>query len=135
MAFFRWLADLFEPLPPPVEVADGLRDFETLADLEAWFQLHDELRMPEPNLCDDYSRESRALAEVDGYHLACHLVWQGQVYGTVIFPAPDGSGKPDVSVYHIANLAIVRDTETCYYIDLAWGKLIKLCDFIKGGKY
>ncbi len=113
----------------------GLKDFETFADLEAWFYLHDELRMPAPNLCDDYSRESRALAEMDGYFLSCHLVYKGLVYGIPVFTPGDVAPNTVESVYHIANLAIVTDTEEVYYIDLAWGKLIKLCNFMPGGKY
>ncbi len=108
------------------------KDFATFDDLEAWFELHKEMRMPAPNLCDDYARESRALAETDGYYLSYCLVYQGQAYGQTIFAKPDGS--PDTSVFHIGNMAIVTDIEECWYIDLAWGKLIKLCDFIPGGK-
>ncbi len=128
--FFKSFFKLFQKSDPT-----PLQDFATFSDLQDWFDHHDELRMPAPNLCDDYSRESRRLAEVDEYFLSCELVHQGQLYGAVIFPAPDGSGKPDVSVFHIANMAIVDDTQACYYVDLAWGKLIYLCQFIPGGQY
>jgi len=104
-----------------------LKDFQTFSELEAWFDLHKELRMETPNLCDDYSRESRVLAELDGYFLSLCLVAKGIAYTTVVFD--------DLTVYHIANMAIVTDTEEIWYIDLAWNKLIKLCNFIKGGKY
>jgi hypothetical protein len=113
--------------------ADGLKDFESIDELRAWFELHDELRMPAPNLCDDYSREARALAEMDGYFLSCCLVAAGVAYMTPIFMQPDGS--PDTSVYHIANMAIVTDKQECWYVDLHVGKLIRLCDFVVGGKY
>lgn len=121
-----------DPVPVP-EPRVYLKDFETLEDLEAWFDLHNELRMEAPNLCDDYSRESRLIAELDGYHLGCHLVYQGQCYFATIFP--DANGNPDKSVYHIGNIAIVSSTEEVYYVDLAFNKLIKLCNFIIGGKF
>ncbi len=103
-----------------------LRDFSTYLELESWFQLHTELRMPEPNLCDDYARESRALAELDGYHLGLCLVFDGKAYGTQVM-AKD--------VYHVGNMAIVLDDQEVYYVDLAWNILTKLCNFYKGGKY
>lgn len=115
-----------------VEVPVPLKDFPTFGDLEAWFLLHDELRMPEPNLCDDYARESRILAEVDGYVLSYCLVADGVVYQSQVF---------DKGVYHIANMAIVDKDEThdglesCYYCDLGWSKLIYLTGFFSGGKY
>ncbi len=113
-----------------------LKDFDTFADLQAWFELHTELRMPAPNLCDDYSRESRRLAEIDGYFLSCELVYQGQCYATAVFTPTDFTdGTDPKSVYHIANMAIVEEDQSVYYVDLAWGKLIKLCSFILGGKY
>lgn len=105
----------------------SLKDFQTLEDLQSWFDLHKELRMEVPNLCDDYSRESRALAELDGYFLSLCLIDKGMAYETVIFD--------DLTVYHIANMAIVVDTEEVWYVDLAWNKLIKLCNFVIGGKY
>ncbi len=114
---------------------NGLKDFETVADLEAWFDGHDELRMPSPNLCDDYSRESRMLAEMDGYFLSCELVYQGACYGVPVFTQEDVTPNTIESVYHIANMAIVTDTQECFYVDLAWGKLIRLCNFYQGGKY
>ncbi len=109
------------------------KDFPTLADLEAWFDLHKEFRMPVPNLCDDYARESRALAETDGYYLSYCLVYEGKTYGQAIFTKPDGS--PDTSVFHIGNMAIVTDIEEVWYVDLTWGKLVRLAPFLKGGKY
>jgi hypothetical protein len=109
---------------------DHLKDFETFAELEAWYELHDELRLPSPNLCDDYSREARALAEMDGYYLSCELVWDGQLYGQQIFPP---------GTFHIGNLAIVNKGQDgltdCYYVDLNWCKLVRLCDFQPGGKW
>ncbi len=110
----------------PEPVIDGLKDFATLADLQAWVDLHDELRLDPPNLCDDYSREARALAEVDGYYLSCCLVANGVAYFTQVF---------DGNVNHIANMAIVTDTQEVWYVDLGWNKLVKLCNFIAGGKY
>jgi len=143
MNLIDWLKNIFgitrleqENISLKLELSqrdNGLKDFETFADLEAWFEGHDELRMPMPNLCDDYSRESRALAETDGYFLSCELVYKGLCYGSIIFEKPDRT--PDESVYHIANMAIVTDTQECYYVDLAWGKLIRLCNFHQGGKY
>ncbi len=111
----------------------SLKDFATLADLEAWIDLHRELRMDAPNLCNDYARETRKLAEVDGYHLSLCLVFKGLEYGQTIFVKPDGT--PDETVFHIGNLAIVTDTEDVFYVDLAWGKLTKLCQFKQGGNY
>jgi hypothetical protein len=109
-----------------VPVYPELQDFPTFSDLESWFELHDELRLDPPNLCDDYARESRILAQTDGYFLSYCLVHEGKVYGQQIF-------NPDV--FHIANMAIVTDTEEVYYVDLAFSKLIKLTNFIMGGKY
>lgn len=136
--FIKSFLDLFKQAPSAVE----LRDFATLADLEAWFDLHKELRLPSPNLCDDYSRESRRLAEVDGYFCTPHLVYQGSVYGTMVFDSSDFTdGTNPFSVYHIANLAIVLNDEahdgkqSCYYCDLSWNKLIYLTSFISGGTY
>ena len=129
------LQSLLDKLFGKSPAAAGLVDFATFADLEAWFDLHKELRLPAPNLCDDYSRESRALAEVDGYFLSCELVYQGQIYGQIIFPDPVDPSKPDLTVYHIANLAIISWTEEVYYVDLAFNKLLKLTTFIPGGKY
>ncbi len=122
------------------KVITELQDFPTYADLEAWFELHKELRMPAPNLCDDYSRESRKLAEIDAYFLSCMLVYQGSLYGAIVFSDLKDSKKPDLTVYHIANMAIVLDsdgkgTEACYYVDLAFNKLLRLCPFISGGAY
>jgi hypothetical protein len=116
-----------------VDARETLSDFETFSDLEAWFDLHKELRLEPPNMCDDYSRETRALAEADGFFMSCELVNQGKVYQTQLFFNADGS--PDTAVYHIGNMAIVTDAGECWYVDLAFGKLIKLCNFIPGGKY
>ncbi len=128
------LKTLFQKKEPPVKQT-FLKDFATFEDLDAWFDLHKELRMEAPNLCDDYSRETRVIAELDGYFLGCHLVYQGACYGAVIFPDKNAPGKPDAGVYHIGNIAIVTSTEEVYYVDLAFGKLIRLCNFITGGKY
>jgi hypothetical protein len=103
-----------------------LRDFATYADLEAWYELHNELAMDPPNLCDDYSREARALAELDGYDLSLCLVGDGTCYGTQLFPA---------GTWHIGNLAVVTGSLECWYVDLNWRKLVKLCDIAPGGKY
>ncbi len=110
----------------------SLKDFDTLVDLEAWIDLHKELRMESPNLCDDYARETRKLAEVDGYFLSLCLVYAGKAYGTTIFAKVNDT--PDESVYHIGNLAIVAGRE-CWYVDLGWGKQVKLCEFSAGGNY
>ena len=102
-----------------VPVYPDLNDFQTFADLDAWFNLHTELQLPVPNLCDDYSRESRKLAETDGYYLSCELVDKGKCYETQIFwkdaagnATIQNTGVPAVEVYHIANLAIVLSDET-----------------------
>lgn len=113
----------------------GLRNFNSYDELENWFELHDELRMPYPNLCDDYSEEAWRLAEADGFYLSQCLVSEGKAYQTVIFSDPLDENQPDKSVFHIANAARVMDSEEYYYVDLNWGKLIKLCNFYKGGKY
>lgn len=62
----------------------SLKDFQTRTDLEAWFELHKELRMPAPNLCDDYSDETIHLAEADGHHADRCLVFEGKTYATMI---------------------------------------------------
>jgi hypothetical protein len=140
------------------QTAVTLKDFATFADLDAWFNLHNELRMPSPNLCDDYSRDARALAEADGYFLAPELVYQGQCYGQIIFPLASDPTKPDTNVFHIADMAIVLADEThladantkdssgnpvpigtplesCWYCDLNWNRLIYLTSFIPGGAF
>ncbi len=103
-----------------------LKDFQTLEELQAWFGLHDELRMEAPNLCDDYSRESRALAEADGYFLSLCLVNDGEVYSIPVM---------DKGVYHVANSAVITNTEEMWYVDLAFRHLVRLCQFYPGGKY
>lgn len=115
-----------EPVPPPVIIYEPLTDFATLADLQAWFELHDELRMEAPNLCDDYSRESIELAQADGHRLSTCLVADGIAYFTRVQPA---------GTAHIANSAIVTDIEECWYVDLAFNQLLKLTNFYKGGKF
>lgn len=120
---WQWLIRAITNQPKPLV----LRDFETLADLHAWFSLHTELRMDLGNLCDDYARQARALAETDGYFLSLCLVWQGEAYGVLIFD--------DHTVYHVANMAVVTDTEEVWYVDLGFNKLVKLCNFYKGGRY
>ncbi len=126
---------------PPALLESSLKDFQTLEDLEAWYDLHKELRMEAPNICDDYARESRALAEVDGYDLSLCLVYAGYTYGVMIFDDPTDITKPNLTVFHVANLAIVLTDEShggqesCYYLDLAWGKIIYLTGFFSGGKY
>ncbi len=130
--FWSMIINLFKPVTiikevvKEVPVPISLRDFETLEELDAWFDLHKELRMEPPNLCDDYSRESRKLAEIDGYFLSYCLVADGIAYQTQVM---------EKNVYHIANMAIVTSTEEVYYVDLAWNKLVKLCNFKLGGKY
>ncbi len=122
MKFILWLINLmFHKAPSLV-----LRDFDTFDELQSWFDLHNELRMPEPNLCDDYARESRILAEVDGYFLSYCLVSDGVAYTTQVLPK---------GTWHIANMAIVTGTNEVYYVDLGWNKLVKLCNLFKGGKY
>lgn len=105
---------------------ETLRDFESFSDLEAWFDLHKELRMPSPNMCDDYSRETRELARLDGYWCTPHLVADGIVYVEQVF---------DKGMWHVGNIAIVEDTQEAYYVDLAFHKLVKVCNFYVGGKY
>jgi hypothetical protein len=118
-------------LDQPEPVVQRLRDFETQEEMEAWYEDHNPV-LPSPNLCDDYSREARGLAEVDGYFLACELVADGACYHTQIW---DKSEVAD----HIANLAIVlhgkSGNQECWFMDLNWRELLKLCDFYTGGKY
>jgi hypothetical protein len=116
------LSDLFKTK----KVYPDLIDFPNHAALEAWFELHTELRMESPNICDDYSRESRALAAEDGYNLEVYVMADGKCYTTSIF---------EPGVYHVGNLAIEDDTQDCYYIDLAFGIMTKVCTFAAGGKY
>jgi hypothetical protein len=118
--------------------AKELKDFASYTELESWFNLHNELQLPVPNVCDDYSEEAWHLAEIDGYHLDMCLVYQGQAYSTIIFPNPFDLTQPDKTVYHIANAARIRKpdgTSEYWYVDLNWKKLTKLFDFIPGGKY
>ena len=138
-------------------------DFPTYADYEAWFLGHDELRLPAPDLCDDYAKASWILAEVDGYRLSDCLVHKNLAFGVPIFKlgeVKDANGN-DVdlaTIFHIASAARVLKDEThltdgtqkdssgntlpmgqplesYYYTDLAWGKSIFLCNFITGGTY
>jgi hypothetical protein len=118
----------------------SLKDFSTYSDLESWYELHN-YSLPVPNLCDDYSRETRMIAELDGYWVTPHLVHQGSCYGTIIFTDPNDPSKPDILAYHIANIAIVLNDEThnnqqsIYYIDINWRRLVFLCNLVFGGKY
>lgn len=115
-----------EPIPQPTPEPEPLRDFKNLAELEAWFEMHKSIWLEPPNLCDDYSREYRLVAEMDGLNMECHLVHNGMVYGSQIF---------DQGIYHIGNMAIVEEDQSCWYVDPAWDKLVKLCNFYIGGKY
>jgi hypothetical protein len=123
-------AILDKPEPTP-------RDFKTYAELKKWFDDHLAVSLPPPNLCDDYSREARALATADGYYLSNCLVAAGRVYQSDVFFETDNVIPSQIN--HIANLAIVEADENglsgCYYVDLNWKKLIKLCNFYPGGKY
>jgi hypothetical protein len=110
----------------------GLQDFATVADLDAWYDLHSP-SLPPPNLCDDYSSEAQRLAEMDGYYLSMCLVAEGRCYQTQLFYTSDGS--PDVNFYHLGNMAKVVDKQELWYIDLNWRKIEKLCDLYKGGKW
>jgi hypothetical protein len=112
--------------PEPVTKGNPLKDFDNIAELRTWCESHKELRLEKPNLCDDYARETRELAEADGYHLSLCLVADGVVYTTRIF---------DLGTWHISNLAVVSDTQEVWYVDLAFNKVIKICNFIPGGKY
>jgi hypothetical protein len=118
-------------LGQPEPAQPKLKDFSSLEELNEWFLSHDEMRLPAPNLCDDYSRKAMRLAEEDGYFLSTCLVFKGTAYGAIIFANPDGS--VDETAYHIANSAIVG--QSVYYVDLGWNKIQKLCDFIPGGIY
>jgi hypothetical protein len=121
--------------PEPVqEFINELRDFPTLADLEDWYNLHNPT-LPQGNWCDDYSKEAQILAETDGYRLSECLVYQGKVYFTQIFFNPDGS--PNLTFYHVANMArVLSSPEAYYFIDLNWRiPPTKLCDLIEGGKF
>jgi hypothetical protein len=106
-----------------------LKDFESEEELRAWFNTHT-LVLPEPNKCDDYAREARAMAEADGYYMSLCLVNDGIVYQTQVM---------DKGIYHIADMAIVLHGKSghqeCWFMDLNWRKLVKLCDFYDGGKY
>ncbi len=115
------------------KVTTPLKDFATFADLEAWYDLHKELRMPEGNLCDDIAEESIMIAEIDRKRLSTCLVWDGKVYGTEYYPRDPA--KPDEGIYHITTSAIVRSPHGIYLVDLAFGKLEHLTDFIPGGAY
>jgi hypothetical protein len=74
---------------------------------------------------------------MDSYFMSCELVAQGKCYQTQLFRKDDGS--PDLDCYHIGNMAIVLNGDNglqqCWYVDLAFRKLVKLCDFYPGGKY
>jgi hypothetical protein len=137
----------------------GLKDFATYADLDAWYTLYTGLQLPQGNLCDDYSRDARLIAEMDGYFLSCELVAGGVCYQTIIFPLASDPTKPDPAVFHIGNMAVVNKVETnradgvtskdssgnvvpagtpletCYFVDLNWRMLIQLCGFFPGGEF
>lgn len=120
-------------LPVLLGEPESLHDFATLADLEAWYDLHQELRMPEGNLCDDYAEETSILAEMDGYRVSDCLVYDGKVWGVEYYPRDPA--KPDEQVFHVANSARVIEDHSLYLVDLAWAKLEKLLNFIPGGKF
>lgn len=110
-----------------------LKNFQTLAELQAWVDLHDEEYLPPPNLCDDYAELARELAEIDGYRVDRCLVCQGKTYYATIFAKEDGT--PDETVHHIGNAARVLEDQSYWYFDINWKKLIKLCNFVPGGIY
>lgn len=115
-----------------------LKDFATREDLNAWFELYKQLFLGEGNHCDDYSRESRRLAELDGYSLSLCLMAEGKVYYTQIFFKEDGV-TPDKEVSHMGNIALVEKNpeglSEIWYVDLNWSKLVHLTNLIPGGIY
>jgi hypothetical protein len=109
-----------------VPVYSELDDFENESDLEAWFELHKNLRMDDTNLCDDYSRESRAIAALDGYNLEVYPMANGKCYTTQIY---------DTDCYHVGNVAICKLEQSFWFVDLPFQKLVRVGCFAKGGKY
>ncbi len=111
---------------------DHLTDFDNQTELEGWYNAHKSQNLGPGNLCDDYSREARRLAEEDGKFLSCCLVHDGKVYFTQVWPESEVDD-------HIANMAIVNHGKSgnaeCWFVDLNWNRLEKLCDFTPGGKY
>ena len=124
MSLTSKIQQILSPILYHSENDTGLNDFPNYATLEAWFLLHTELRLPVGNECANYSRDSQKLAENDGYLLSTCLVYDGVAYNTQVQPK---------GTYHIANSAIVIDSNSVYYVDLAFNQLLKLCDL--GGKY
>ena len=118
-----------------VPVYPDLDDFENENDLEAWFDKHSDFSMSSDNLCDDYARESRDLARKDGKYLGIALVWEGKVYNTPVFPDPNDPSVGDKTVFHVGNTAVCKKENTAWYVDLAFKKIMKLCNFYSGGKY
>jgi hypothetical protein len=115
-----------------------LQDFQTVEELDRWYEKYAGLSLPMGNHCDDHSLEARALAEKDGYFLSECLVKEGKVYFTQVFFNEDG--EPDTSVYHLGNMArVVEGLEGAsdrYFLDLNW-KIppTRLCGVLPGGKY
>jgi hypothetical protein len=109
-----------------VQIYPDLDDFENEPELEAWYELHKNLGMGDGNLCDDYSRESRAIAALDGYNLEVYPMAAGLCYTTLVF---------DDQTYHMGNVAICKAEESLWYVDLAHNKLVRICHFAKGGKF
>jgi hypothetical protein len=115
-----------------------LRDFQTKAELDAWYETNKGLSLPQGNHCDDHALEARALAEKDGYFLSECLVKEGMVYFTQIFFKADG--EPDTSVYHLGNMArVIEDQDGAsgrYFFDLNWKIApIRLTGVLPGGEY
>jgi hypothetical protein len=108
-------------------VYSELDDFDSEYQLGLWYESNKGLQLSgENNLCDDYSRESRAIAALDGYNLEVYPVAAGLCYTTLVF---------DDRTYHMGNVAICKSEESLWYVDLAHNKLIKICHFYPGGKY
>jgi hypothetical protein len=129
-----------------VSVYPDLKDFDTEEDLLAWFELHKNSFLGEGNFCDDYARECRELALLDGYFMSCALVSEGKCYQTQIFwldsnnkTTITNTGISDSKNFHIANMAIIlkgkSNHQECWFLDISWNICTKLCEFYDGGKF
>ena len=111
-----------------------LEDFDSEYQLGLWYESNKGLQLSgENNLCDDFAREARELARKDGKYLSLALIYEGSIYGTTIFKTTED--MLDKTVFHVGNLAICKKENTVWYVDLAFKKVIKLCNLASGGKY
>jgi hypothetical protein len=117
-------------------VYSELDDFDSEYQLGLWYESNKGLQLSgKNNMCDDFAREARELARKDGKYLGIALVWEGMIYNTPVFPDPINSSVGDKTIFHVGNLAVCKKENTCWYVDLAFNKIIKLCNFYPGGKY